>query len=105
MCIRDSLNAQEMHDAVLVNKSILEEHLSIKLRAFSYPYGAYNRLAQEIVSEHYELAFAVDNGGMDASANRYALHRLTVSPKWNIEEFARRLEKYITLCSSEQNRE
>lgn len=98
-------SASEMYDAVSVNKSTLEEHLSIKLRAFSYPYGAYNHLAQEIVSQHYELAFAVDNGGMDASANRYALHRLTVSPKWNSEEFARRLEKYTTLCSAEQNRE
>jgi len=97
-------SASEMEDAVSVNKSILEEHLSIKLRAFSYPYGAYNQLAQETVSQHYELAFAVDNGGMDARANRYALHRLTVSPKWNSEEFARRLEKYTTLYSAEQKR-
>jgi len=98
-------SASEMYDAVSVNRTILEEHLSIKLRAFSYPYGAYNRLAQEIVSKHYELAFAVDNGSLDARANRYALHRLSVNPKWTVEDFAHRLEKLLAECSFSQTRE
>lgn len=95
------LNSQEIHNAVLVNKAALEDNLYIKLRAFSYPYGAYNALAREVVSQHYELAFAVDNGSTDARTNRYALHRLSVSPKWSIGEFANRLEKQVTLSSSQ----
>ncbi|GAC1344878.1 MAG: hypothetical protein NVSMB27_06370 [Ktedonobacteraceae bacterium] len=94
------LNTQEMYEAVYVNKRILEEHLQTKMRAFSYPYGAYNHLAREVVSEQYELAFAVDNGGMDASMHRYALHRLSVSSKWSTADFVARLEKLVTLFSS-----
>ncbi|GAC1309448.1 MAG: hypothetical protein NVS3B14_08840 [Ktedonobacteraceae bacterium] len=99
------LNAHEMYEAVSVNKAVLEDKLSIKLRAFSYPYGAFNSLSQEIVSEDYELAFAVDNGSLDARANRYALHRLSVNPKWTVEDFAHRLEKLLAACSSSQRRE
>lgn len=93
------LNAQEMHTAVFVNKHLLEEQLHMKLRAFSYPYGAYNPLAQEVVSEYYDLAFAVDAGSWDAKASRYAINRLTVNPKWSSEEFAKRLETLFSLAS------
>ena len=94
------LNVQEMHEAVYTNKRLLEEHLQTKMRTFSYPYGAYNSLAREVVSEHYELAFALDNGDLDARMHRYTLYRLSVSPKWSIAEFAARLEKSGTLSAS-----
>jgi len=94
------LNAQEMHDAVVFNKAVLEDNLSINIRAFAYPYGAYNPLAQEVVSKHYELAFAVDNGGIGVDADRYTLHRLSISPKWSVGDFAKRLEKLAALHPS-----
>lgn len=93
------LNGQEMYDAVYVNKRILEEHLHIKLRGFSYPYGAYNQLAQEVVSRHYEVAFALGTGSRDARANRYTLHRLTIDPGWTIEQFANQLAKLSSPAS------
>jgi len=93
------LNARELSEAVVVNKMLLEERLQKQMRAFSYPYGTYTGPAQEIVKEHYKLAFAVDNGSIGNHADRYALHRLTVSPKWEIGEFAKRLEKLVALYS------
>lgn len=87
------LNLHEMRTAVSVNKSVLEDHLYMRLRAFAYPYGAYNRQIMDIVSEHYEVGFAVDNGSLDARANRYALHRLSINPKWSLSEFGERLDK------------
>lgn len=86
------LSGREIQDAVAVNKQVLEEQLHLKLRAFSYPYGAYNQAVQQVVRTHYEFAFAVEAGGWDAKANRYAINRLTVNPKWGIGEFAKRLE-------------
>jgi peptidoglycan/xylan/chitin deacetylase (PgdA/CDA1 family) len=94
------LTAQEVQDAVEVNKAMLEDNLSINIRAFAYPYGAYNALAQKVVSENYELAFAVDNGGIGVDADRYALHRLSISPKWSVRDFAKRVEHLVALHTS-----
>lgn len=86
------LSVQEIEEAVSVNKQVLEEQLDLKLRAFSYPYGSYNQVVQQVVSTHFEFAFAVEAGSWDAKAHRYAINRLTVNPKWSIGEFAKRLE-------------
>lgn len=91
------LNRQELQAAVTVNKRLLEEQLALPIRAFSYPYGAYNQQVEDVVKESYELAFAVDPQRWDTPVDRFAIPRLSVQPKWSIEDFTTRLEK---LCAS-----
>lgn len=97
------LNALEVHDEVTRCKQLLEEQLQTPMRAFSYPYGAYNTLTRHAVCEHYEMAFAVDNGVVPSSTQRHVLHRLSVHPKWGVGMFAHHLERTITLCSVVQS--
>lgn len=87
------LDEQEMHDAILLNKRLLEDHLHTRLRAFSYPYGKFNQVAREVVSKQYKLAFSVHDGSWNARVDRYAINRLEIEPGWSIEEFARRLDE------------
>ena len=86
------LSADEMLDEVLCNKQILEEKLHLRLRAFSYPYGEHNKLARDVVSKHYDLAFSVHRGDWNPAIDRYTINRLEVKPDWTIEEFAQQLE-------------
>lgn len=96
------LSETELHDEVARNKSVLEEHLQTPMRAFSYPYGAFTPLVQRVVSEQYEVAFAVDNGEMLPQTHLHARHRLTVSPKWDITAFAHHLERSFAITSALQ---
>jgi peptidoglycan/xylan/chitin deacetylase (PgdA/CDA1 family) len=88
------LHTNELQEDVLINKRVLEAKLRIPIRAFAYPYGCFYQAVQEIVRQHYEIAFAVDDGGWNARTQRYAINRLTVSPGWSIEEFARQLDRH-----------
>lgn len=99
------LDEIELYGEVVRNKSVLEEHLETPMRAFSYPYGAFNPLVQHVVSELYEVAFAVDNGDMLPHTARHTRHRLTVSPKWDITAFARHLERSFAIASALQTEE
>lgn len=87
------LDEHEMHDAVLLNKHLLEDHLHTRLRAFSYPYGKFNQVTREVVSKQYELAFSVHEGSWNAQVDRHAINRLEIEPGWSIEEFAKRLDE------------
>ncbi|HVB73360.1 MAG TPA: polysaccharide deacetylase family protein [Ktedonobacteraceae bacterium] len=85
------LSAGEMQETILVNKRLLEEELAFRLRAFAYPYGAFNPAIIDAIHQHYEIAFATEKGSWDASTHRYTINRLTISPAWDIAEFARQL--------------
>ena len=85
------LSLEELRETVEHNKRLLEQETGITPRAFAYPYGRFNPAVIDVARQHYELAFATDGGVWDASANRYAINRLTVSPAWSIEEFAAQL--------------
>lgn len=86
------LNAEELQETVLLNKRLLEQETGIVPRAFAYPYGRFNQDVIEVIRQHYELAFATEGGAWNASAHRYAINRLTVSPMWSIEDFASQLQ-------------
>ena len=90
------LNELEMRETVSLNKRVLEERLHVQLHAFSYPYGRYNVLAKTIVREYYDIAFCVDEGYWDPKMDGYAINRLGVSPKWDINEFAERLNNLFS---------
>ena len=89
------LSLDELHETVEQNKRLLERETGVVPRAFAYPYGRFNQTVIDVVRQHYELAFATDGGMWDARANRYAINRLTVSPAWSIDEFARHLDAVI----------
>lgn len=86
------LRSDELQETVLLNKRLLEQETGIVPRAFAYPYGRFNQGVIEVIRQHYELAFATEGGAWNASAHRYAINRLTVSPMWSIEDFASQLQ-------------
>ena len=85
------LSSDELQETVLLNKRLLEQETGITPRAFAYPYGRCNQAVIDVIRQHYELAFATEGGAWNASAHRYAIKRLTVSPMWTIEDFAKQL--------------
>ena len=86
------LGYDELQETVKLNKRLIEKETGVTPRAFAYPYGRFNQAVIDVVRQHYELAFATDNGEWNANAHRYAINRLTVSPTWTIEDFARELQ-------------
>jgi peptidoglycan/xylan/chitin deacetylase (PgdA/CDA1 family) len=85
------LSLNELKDTVEQNKRLLEKETGVTPRAFAYPYGRFNQAVIDVVRKHYEVAFATDGGAWDAGAHRYTINRLTVSPAWTIEEYAKQL--------------
>ena len=86
------LNPDELQETVQLNKRLLEEQTGLTPRAFAYPYGRFNQAVVDAIRQHYAIAFATGGGAWGASAHRYAINRLTVSPGWTIEDFARQLQ-------------
>jgi peptidoglycan/xylan/chitin deacetylase (PgdA/CDA1 family) len=86
------LSKEELEEMVQVDKRLLEERLQVVPRAFAYPYGRYNQVVREVVSQHYEIAFAVEKGSWDVRADRYAINRIMVLPSWSVEEFGERVK-------------
>lgn len=86
------LSYDELQETVRLNKRLIEKETGGTPRAFAYPYGRFNQAVIDVVRQHYELAFATDDGVWDGNAHRYAINRLTVSPTWTIEDFAGQLE-------------
>ncbi|MHB8596410.1 MAG: polysaccharide deacetylase family protein [Ktedonobacteraceae bacterium] len=97
------LSKPEMQEAVVINKLWLEKQLDLPMRAFSYPYGAYNQQVQAVVKEYYELAFAVDPERWDTPVDRFAIPRLSVQPRWSIEDFTIRLEKVCAIAAAQSH--
>lgn len=89
------LTPQELKQTLRSNKQMLEDRLGFRIRAFAYPYGKFNEMVQEAVSQRYEIAFAVEDGTWDAQANRYAINRINITPKWGIRDFAKQLEQHF----------
>jgi len=71
--------AEEL-DTELVGSADRLESLGLpRPRAFSYPYGLWDRqLAKAVHEAGYELAFAVDRGAVENGCERYALPRVAV---------------------------
>ena len=88
------LSYGELQETVLLNKRLLEKESGITPRAFAYPYGRFNQTIIDVIRQHYEIAFATDDGEWNASVHPYVINRLTISPMWTIEEFVR------SLCSA-----
>lgn len=91
------LQPDELLEAVQINKHLVENKLGITLRAFAYPYGGFNQAVMDVVRQHYEIAFAVEDGKWNARSQRYAINRMTVFPKWGIEDFAKQLDRHCNL--------
>ena len=98
------LSFEELRETVEQNKRLIEKETGSVPRAFAYPYGRFNQAIIDVVRQHYELAFATDDGTWNARANRYAINRLTVSPAWTLEEFARRLRSIHLSFFNDHNR-
>jgi peptidoglycan/xylan/chitin deacetylase (PgdA/CDA1 family) len=92
------LSEEELQETVQVNKRLLQEQLHITPRAYAYPYGRFNQAAQDVVRQHYEIAFAVEGGSWDVSSDRYAINRMTVYPQWSRADFVEQLHQHLVLA-------
>lgn len=91
------LHPRELQETVRVNKHLLEEKLGITLRAFAFPYGGFNQVVMQVIRQHYEIAFAIEDGSWNARSQPCAINRMTVFPAWSIEDFAKQLDRHFTL--------
>ncbi len=61
------------------SKKLLEDKLSIEVKAFCYPYGDYNPEIRDMVQEAgYLMAFTTKSGSVEDSPNPFEIRRITV---------------------------
>ncbi len=73
------LSMAEVHREVVVSKRILEDALGERVRAFCYPYGAWDgRIASVVREAGFDIAFTVDLGGVRTGDDPYQLKRVPV---------------------------
>lgn len=94
------LAAEEVRQAVRLNRELLAAELGCSLVGFSYPYGVYNAQVKRIVAESYAIAFSDVAGTWSPTADRYAINRIGVRPEWDLKEFRRRIDLMGRLAAS-----
>jgi peptidoglycan/xylan/chitin deacetylase (PgdA/CDA1 family) len=73
---------------VLGSKLALEDALGERVRAFCYPYGAYDARVRQVVQEAgFDVAFTVDLGGVKFGDDPYSLKRVPVLGEPGSPEF------------------
>jgi peptidoglycan/xylan/chitin deacetylase (PgdA/CDA1 family) len=87
------LSENEIGSEILNNKKCLEKNLHLEIKAFSYPYGEFNKKVKRIVSKNYMIAFSTDEGISPTFRNRYSIKRLVVDPKWDLHNFDEKIEE------------
>jgi peptidoglycan/xylan/chitin deacetylase (PgdA/CDA1 family) len=74
------------------SKATLEKRLGKPVVAFCYPFGEYNNAVIEMVKRAgYESAVTLASGYRQRADELYTLHRIRVSYRDSLEEFAKRL--------------
>ena len=58
------------------SKAVIEDGLSAPVSCFAYPYGRFDRVSRDIVSQHFACACSDKLGLMTAGSDRYALERV-----------------------------
>ena len=74
-----TLNTSQQEKELRESKRILEEGLGVDIKAFCYPYGGYNKVTLNLLSEAgYSLSFTTNEGRVFYDSNQYKLKRVHI---------------------------
>lgn len=66
---------------------IFQKQMGYRPTQYAYPFGAYdNRVIESLKPFGFEALFAVNGGAVDGYSDRYAIDRIAVSPKVQVEK-------------------
>lgn len=82
----DMLPSSQIRDEVVRSKNLLEDHLSLHVSSFAYPFGYYTTRVRHIVQEAgFASACAIGRALSSLDDDPYALARLTIWPDTGIQ--------------------
>ena len=74
-----TLNTRQQEKELRVSKEALEKNLGIKVKAFCFPYGNYNKTTLALLPETgYSLSFTTTSGKVHYGDNEYLLRRIHI---------------------------
>lgn len=82
------LDAEGLHREIVQSREMLERELSLPIRYFAYPKGAYTRGALAAIQQAgYALALSMDDGIVTRDSDRFTLPRVGVDRTHNAWDF------------------
>ena len=83
-----ALKEDDVASEIRESKASLEKRLNADVRAFAYPYGAWDRVArQEVERAGYACAFTAEAGFNDHQTDRFLLRRSGINDSMNLSQF------------------
>lgn len=74
-----TLNTRQQEAELRVSKEVLEKNLGIKIKAFCFPYGNYNKTTLSLLPETgYSMSFTTTSGKVHYGDNEYLLRRIHI---------------------------
>ena len=83
-----TLSGAELENEIVGSKDDLSSLLGMPVTSFAYPYGALNDSVYELVRDHFDLAFTIQEGMNYVHSNPHRLRRAFVSPSASLIQFA-----------------
>ena len=94
----DQLPEKLLREELYISKSMLEDHLGLKVPGLAYPFGYSNAKVRRMARElGYDYAYAVDNAMTTDGADSFTLPRLTVRRTTSMDEFRKIVNGQDTL--------
>jgi peptidoglycan/xylan/chitin deacetylase (PgdA/CDA1 family) len=89
------LDDSELRSEIVESKRRLENILGYPVRAFSYPYGFYNKKINNFVSNHFEISFSTYNKGKNFNwaACPHTIRRINPLD-WEMQDFPDNMFKF-----------
>lgn len=86
------LSTEEAKKEIQDSKATLEKRLGIPITTFAYPFGDYtSAIVDQVKQAGYETAVSISGGYNQSSNQLFLLHRIRVSYKDTLPDFASRL--------------
>jgi hypothetical protein len=82
------LSEAECFDEIAGSKNDLAELLGIPIVSFAYPYGKYNDAVRDLVRNHFDCGFSIEEGVNYLQGDPYLLRRTYIGPTDSLIEFA-----------------
>jgi peptidoglycan/xylan/chitin deacetylase (PgdA/CDA1 family)/glycosyltransferase involved in cell wall biosynthesis len=82
------LSEAECFDEIAGSKNDLAGLLGIPIVSFAYPYGKYNDTARNLVRNHFDCGFGIEEGVNYLRGDPYLLRRTYIGPTDSLIEFA-----------------
>jgi len=96
----DRLTTSAARKEIILSKQILQEHLSVDISSFAFPYGFFNSTVKKIVRETgYSSACAVKYQISSYADDHFALSRLLVTSNTDIVGLNRILTRHTSIVT------